>query len=78
VPLGARGRVFLRPARTLKYARSLLSDPDTARPTQQAEFLRRVGRTLDRIEAFPKPVIAAVQGLTLAGRAGARPLAPTW
>lgn len=65
VVLAARGRVFCAGA-DLKYARSLLADPDTA-ADRQAEFLRRVGRTLDRVEAFPKPVIAAVQGLTLAG-----------
>ena len=65
VVLAAEGRVFSAGA-DLKYARSLLADPDTA-ADRQAEFLRRVGRTLDRVEAFPKPVIAAVQGLTLAG-----------
>jgi len=31
------------------------------------DFLREAGRTLNRIEAFPLPVIAAVQGLALAG-----------
>lgn len=65
VVLAARGRVFCAGA-DLKYAHALFADPDSA-ADRQAAFLRRVGRTLDRIEAFGKPVVAAVHGPALAG-----------
>lgn len=65
VVLAAEGRVFCAGA-DLRYARALLADPDEA-AERQAGFLRRVGRTFDRVEACAKPVIAAVHGLALAG-----------
>jgi enoyl-CoA hydratase/carnithine racemase len=65
VVLAAEGRVFSAGA-DLKYIQGLFCDPENA-AERQAAFLRRVGRTLDRIEAFGKPVIAAVHGLALAG-----------
>ena len=65
VVLAAQGRLFCAGA-DLKYVQGLFADPLTA-AERQAAFLRRVGRTLDRIESLDKPVIAAVQGLALAG-----------
>jgi enoyl-CoA hydratase/carnithine racemase len=65
VVLAATGRVFCAGA-DLKYAQGLLSDPAAA-GERQAAFLERVGRTFNRLEAFPKPVLAAVHGACLAG-----------
>jgi|SRR5581483_4796077 len=65
VVLAAQGRLFCAGA-DLKYIQGLFADPETA-PERQTAFLRRVGRTLDRIESFDKPVIAAVHGPALAG-----------
>lgn len=65
VVIAATGRVFCAGA-DLKHVQSLFADPATA-AERQTGFLRRVGRTLDRLEGFPKPVVAAVHGLTLAG-----------
>lgn len=65
VVIAAQGRVFCAGA-DLKLVQSLFDDPSTA-AQRQTDFLHRVGRTLDRIEGYRKPVIAAVHGLALAG-----------
>ncbi|HEY1973594.1 MAG TPA: enoyl-CoA hydratase/isomerase family protein [Pseudonocardia sp.] len=65
VVLAATGRVFCSGA-DLKYVRSLLADADTS-VERQLGLLHRVGRTVNRIEVFGKPVLAAVQGKALAG-----------
>jgi enoyl-CoA hydratase/carnithine racemase len=65
VVIAAQGRLFCAGA-DLKHVQHLFADPATA-SERQTGFLHRVGRTLDRVEAFPKPVIAAVHGLALAG-----------
>ncbi len=65
VVVAAQGRMFCAGA-DLKYIQSLFSDPEDAAESQQG-FLRRLGRTFDRLEAFEKPVIAAVHGYALAG-----------
>jgi enoyl-CoA hydratase len=65
VVLAAQGRMFCAGA-DLKYIQSLFADPTVA-ADRQRDFLRRLGHTFDRLEAFDKPVIAAVHGHALAG-----------
>jgi enoyl-CoA hydratase len=55
------GRAFCAGA-DLKYLQSVEGDPDA-----HMAFLRRVGATFDRLEAFGKPVVAAVNGIAVAG-----------
>jgi enoyl-CoA hydratase len=62
VVLRANGRAFCAGA-DLKVVRRELGSDDAA----MMEFLRTISGLCDRIEAFPKPVIASVGGLTLAG-----------
>ncbi|MTD57025.1 enoyl-CoA hydratase/isomerase family protein [Amycolatopsis pithecellobii] len=57
VVLAGAGRAFCAGA-------DLLSFPE---PAAVQGFLRRVGAVFDRIESFPKPVIAAVHGIAAAG-----------
>lgn len=55
------GRAFCAGA-DLKHLRSLEHDADA-----HLAFLRRVGSTFDMLERHPKPVIAAVNGVAVAG-----------
>jgi enoyl-CoA hydratase len=55
------GRAFCAGA-DLKYLQSVEDDPGA-----HIAFLRRVGESFDRLEAFGKPVIAAVNGVAVAG-----------
>jgi enoyl-CoA hydratase len=66
VVLTGAGRAFCAGA-DLTYARSLAAQPAEGGYSAGNRFLRRVGPVLDRIEAFGKPVIAAVNGLTVGG-----------
>lgn len=63
VVLTGTGRAFCAGA-DLKAIHEMSTD-DPARATQA--FLVEAGRVFDGIESFPKPVIAAVNGLALAG-----------
>ncbi len=70
VVLAAAGRVFCAGADLthISDARSVpASASDVASRAGLPEFLEAVGRLLNRLEAFSKPVIAAVQGLAVAG-----------
>jgi len=62
VVLTGNGRAFCAGA-DLKFVRQAADGSDD----EQNRFLERVGALLNRIEAFPKPVIAAINGLALAG-----------
>lgn len=66
VVLAARGATFCAGA-DLKLVQSLTSLAAEGPHSPMNAFLRRAGRTFDRFEAFPKPVIAAVHGLAVAG-----------
>lgn len=67
VVITAQGRAFCAGA-DLAYARALAEGPVPDGPHSASNlFLRRVGSVLDRIEAFGKPVIAAVNGVTVGG-----------
>jgi enoyl-CoA hydratase/carnithine racemase len=67
VVITGEGRAFCAGA-DLAHVRSLGASTE-ARPPYSAGngFLRRVGRVFDRIEAFPKPVVAAVNGFAVGG-----------
>lgn len=62
IVLTGTGRAFCAGA-DLKFVRNAGEGPGDG-PSQ---FLEQVGALLNRIESFPKPVIAAVNGLALAG-----------
>ena len=61
VVIAANGRAFCAGA-DLTHVLSVSSGSDALHA-----FLERTGVVFDRIEAFPKPVIAAVHGMALAG-----------
>ncbi|TXH40894.1 MAG: enoyl-CoA hydratase/isomerase family protein, partial [Burkholderiaceae bacterium] len=61
IGLTGAGRAFCAGA-DLKFVRADVTGPEAA-----AAFLQRVLATMNRIAAFPKPVIAALNGLALAG-----------
>lgn len=61
VVLTGTGRAFCAGA-DLKFAQTQLAGPAAA-----ADFLQRVLATMERLASFPKPVIAALNGLALAG-----------
>ena len=61
IVLTGAGRAFCAGA-DLKFVRADVTGPEAA-----AAFLQRVLATMNRIAAFPKPVIAALNGLALAG-----------
>jgi enoyl-CoA hydratase len=61
VVVGARGRAFCAGADLEKVSDSLDAEDATA------AFQRLVGTTFARLETFPKPTIAAVQGVAVAG-----------
>lgn len=65
--IGAVGRAFCAGA-DLAYAQSLAAQPHPAgRYSAGQLFLRRVRDLFDRLEAFDKPTIAAIQGITVGG-----------
>ena len=67
VVITAEGRAFCAGA-DLSYVRSLTEAPAPEGACSAGQlFLRRVSLVLDRIERFPKPVIAAVNGLAIGG-----------
>ncbi|MCE0764979.1 enoyl-CoA hydratase/isomerase family protein [Pseudonocardia kujensis] len=67
VVLAAEGKAFCAGA-DLAYARSLAEAPVPPGAASAAnEFLRRGRLVFDRIESFRKPVIAAVNGVTVGG-----------
>lgn len=67
VVIAAAGKAFCAGA-DLHYARSLTATPAPAgAPSAGNAFLHRVRAVFDRIESFPKPVIAAVNGVAVGG-----------
>ncbi|MEV4581563.1 enoyl-CoA hydratase/isomerase family protein [Nonomuraea jabiensis] len=64
VVIAAVGRVFCAGA-DLTHVLGL--DDDSDLDNARNAFVARVGETFDRIESFPKPVIAAPHGLAVAG-----------
>ncbi|TQC45943.1 enoyl-CoA hydratase/isomerase family protein [Rhodococcus sp. WS4] len=67
VVIAAEGRAFCAGA-DLSYAQSLAAQPPgPGRYSAGQLFLRRVRAFLDRLEAFEKPTVAAVQGITVGG-----------
>jgi enoyl-CoA hydratase/carnithine racemase len=66
VVITAAGRVFCAGA-DLKLIAGLSASPPQQAAAGLTEFLTSVGELFDRIEAFGKPVIAAVEGLAVAG-----------
>lgn len=62
VVLTGRGRAFCAGA-DLKFVRGVTGDDEGAFKA----FLESVFRLMDRIEKFPRPVIAAINGTTVAG-----------
>lgn len=67
VVVAARGSVFCAGA-DLKHIRAIVSEPvEHLGRSAFTSYLRHAGRTFQRLEAFPKPVVAAVQGLVVAG-----------
>lgn len=66
VVISAVGRAFCAGA-DFTYVQSLATAGADGAYSASNRFLRRVGPVLDRIEAFPKPVIAAINGLTVGG-----------
>jgi enoyl-CoA hydratase/carnithine racemase len=67
VVLTAAGKAFCAGA-DLRYARSLADAPTPAgTPSAGNAFLQRTRALLDRIEGLAKPVIAAINGVTVGG-----------
>lgn len=67
VVIAAEGRVFCAGG-DLKYIKGLTETGESnLGQSPQGKFLRYVGRALKRIEDFPKPVIAALEGLAVGG-----------
>lgn len=67
VVLAAAGRAFCAGA-DLRYARSLADAPAPPGAASAGNaFLHRVRAVLDRIESFPRPVIAAANGIAVGG-----------
>lgn len=67
VVLAAAGKAFCAGA-DLRYARSLADAPaPPGAPSASNAFLHRVRGVLDRIEAFPKAVIGAANGIAVGG-----------
>ena len=66
VVLAAEGKAFCAGA-DLTYAQKLSNEPRRGRYSAGQLFLRRVRSLLDRLEAFDRPTIAAVQGITVGG-----------
>jgi enoyl-CoA hydratase/carnithine racemase len=64
VVIAGEGRAFCAGA---DLTQVLDRTADDAEPGAENEFLRQVGVVFDRLEAFSKPVIAAVHGLAVAG-----------
>lgn len=67
--IAARGRAFCAGS-DLSLIQALNTTPaegDAGLRTDQQDFIRRVGSVFNAIEALPMPVIAAVQGLAVAG-----------
>jgi enoyl-CoA hydratase len=64
--IAAAGPVFCAGADLKLVARMAAEPPEQAAATLR-DFLTAVGRLFGRIESFPKPVIAAVNGLAVAG-----------
>jgi enoyl-CoA hydratase/carnithine racemase len=61
--VGAAGRAFCSGA-DLKFLNDL---PEGERDTATIDFIARAAALMDRIEALPKPTIAAVNGIAMAG-----------
>jgi len=51
----------------LKHVQSLVGESTADTQSPLGDYLRRARQVFDRIEGFPKPVIAAVHGLVIAG-----------
>ena len=66
VVIAATGRVFCAGA-DLKLVHAMATSPSEQAADLQQAFLQQVGELLNRLQAFPKPVVAAVQGLAVAG-----------
>jgi len=66
VVLAAVGRVFCAGA-DLTLVHQMASAPQAQAAALQQSFLQDVGDVLNRLEAFGKPVVAAVHGLAVAG-----------
>lgn len=66
VVITGRGKAFCAGA-DLRYAQTLTAQEVSGRYSASQLFLRRTRTVLDRVEAFPKPTIAAVQGITVGG-----------
>jgi enoyl-CoA hydratase/carnithine racemase len=66
VVIAAEGRVFCAGADLVQTLERCRADAEDGGDRQGA-FLRRAGQVFTRIEAFAKPVIAAVHGLAVAG-----------
>ncbi|MTD55472.1 enoyl-CoA hydratase/isomerase family protein [Amycolatopsis pithecellobii] len=66
VVLAAVGEVFCAGA-DLKYVKAITAPAPGTRTSGHQQFLQAAGEVLSRIEGFELPVIAAVQGLAVAG-----------
>ena len=66
VVLTGSGRAFCAGA-DLKYVRETTGGDEAAAAASTAAFLQTVLAIMTRLEKFPKPVIAAINGLALAG-----------
>jgi enoyl-CoA hydratase len=64
VVIAGKGRAFCAGADLTQVLGRVSGD---AEPAAEDDFLRQVGGVFDRLEAFEKPVIAAVHGLAVAG-----------